>query len=231
MRKGGFTLLELLVALSLLVVALGLLARSLIAQAAVARLTEARSEAQDKARLVMSLVAQDLELAGSRHLVREDLTTASPGNGTPCPTAPCLVATNGGIRDGLAVSYATSLRAEADACRRVEYRFVALELQRSEVGCGQQSAHATVAAGVIGLDVVYLCGDGTTVHTLAPGCPAAPRSARVTVVAVSQDVLIGHRDPRAYPLLTGGACPAERVCFALEQEVFMPNLARSRAAS
>lgn len=66
MRKG-FTLVEVLVAMAILVVVLALGVRYFASTGELARNTQARNELQDRVRMVMQLVTADLQMAGARY--------------------------------------------------------------------------------------------------------------------------------------------------------------------
>lgn len=66
MRKG-FTLVELLIAAAILVTVLAVALRYFVATAEAGRLTQAKSELQDRVRMVMQVVSGDLQLAGAKY--------------------------------------------------------------------------------------------------------------------------------------------------------------------
>ena len=139
-RRGqaGFSLVELLVAATVLVVVLGIVAIYFGEQSRLARRTQARSDAQDRARLVMQLVTQDLSLAGAKTYIQSDGSLDLASSIATCPDytaggttiTPCFLLSNHGAQDSLSMMYVNSLRSSSQACRTVAYRFNGNTLER-----------------------------------------------------------------------------------------------------
>ncbi len=225
MHRGGFTLVELLVAMGILAGILTLVAVYFGDQRDLTRRTQSRSEVQDRVRMVMQMVTQDLQMVGSRGFLDTNgnlVTTVSSG----CSGVNCLTSTNAGVQDGFAVQYVTNLRSDsAQACRVVQYAFSGNTLQRSDVPCGTTASLVDLAPDILAMDIQYQCSNNTTADTAS--CPAGsyPRSARVTVIGQSATT-ISNIASSSYTTVSGSAvnCPAGRICLALTQEILMPNL-------
>ncbi|TBH17404.1 prepilin-type N-terminal cleavage/methylation domain-containing protein [Thermus thermamylovorans] len=229
-RSSGFSLVELLVALGLLAALLALALRYFTSTAELARETQARSELQDRVRMVMQVVTADLQMAGATHWV-------SGGSFALyiLPAGSVLVGTDGGVKDTLSLYYVTSLREQSQACRRVDYSFQGDTLYRSDVNatpssgsdCTQPSpSFQPLAEGILALDIRYLCSDGAEVDTPADcGSEAYPRSALVEAVGYSLTPMRAA-GPATLTTVSGQevTCPQGRACYALRQEVLMPNL-------
>ena len=228
-RAHGFTVIELVVAAAVFGILLTFAGTYFVSSAELSRLSQTRTEVQDKARTVMQLVTQDLQMVGASRYVSGS-TVTEIADWVACSSAnPCLSGTNNSSLDSFGGRYVTSLQPSpnADACRRFAYGFSSNTLQRSDVQCAAASnSFQDFAGNVLALDVIYMCSDSSTAQTPS-GCPAGmyARSARVTVV-VASDNARGGQDPNSYALVSGGsvACPASRVCFSLTQEVLLPNL-------
>ncbi|WP_279165308.1 PilW family protein [Thermus scotoductus] len=228
MRKG-LTLVEVLVAMGLLVVLLGVAVRYFASTAELSRETQAKSELQDRVRMVMQVVSGDLQMAGARYW-----NSGTQNRAFVLPAGKVLTGTNGGAKDTLGLYYVTSLRAQGQACRRVAYGFQGDTLRRSDVNATPTSgsdctepptAFQPLADGILALDIRYLCSDGTQKDTPDCGTGAYPRSTLVEVVGYS---LTPVRSPGPATLTTVSgeqvSCPQGRACYALRQEVLMPNL-------
>lgn len=226
MKRHGFTLVELLVALALLVTALAVGLRYFVATAETGRLTQTKSELQDRVRMVMQVVSGDLQLAGAKYWTQGTQSVGFTLVGV-------LSGTDGGAKDTLTIRYVTSLRNLGSACRRVDYTFDGDTLQRSDVnitpGSGAECLTGTpspqaLADGILALDIQYLCSDGAPRDTPDCGASAYPRSARLTVAGYS---LTPVRAGGGSLTTTSGltlTCPRDRLCYAMTQEVLMPNL-------
>ncbi len=226
MRKG-FTLVEVLVAMAILVVLLALGVRYFAGTGELARNTQARNELQDRVRMVMQLVTADLQMAGARYW-----SSGSQNRAFSLP--PPLLGSDGGAKDTLTLYYVTSLRDQASACRRVDYGFNGDTLRRSDVNstpaagsdCTTPSPNfQPLAEGILALDIQYQCSNGTTQDRPDCGLDAYPRSAKVTVAGYSLSP-VTHPGPASLLTVTRQAlpCPSGRACYALTQEVLMPNL-------
>lgn len=232
MRRRGFTLVEVLVALAILVVILGLATRYFTENAELARETQARSELQDRVRMVMQVVSGDLQMAGARYW-----SQGAENIGFSLPANSVLTGTNNAAKDSLIVSYVTSLRDRSQACRLVSYSFQGDTLLRSDVnitpGSGRDClptdpAFQPLADGIAALDIVYLCSNGQR-EVIPENCGSEsdvyPRSAIVEVVGYSLSPMKAA-GPQTITTVSGESvtCPAGRGCYALRQEVLMPNL-------
>lgn len=228
-RSSGFSLVELLVALGLLAALLALALRYFTSTAELARETQARSELQDRVRMVMQVVSGDLQMAGARYW-----NNGTQNRAFVLPVGKVLEGTDNGAKDTLSLYYVTSLRAQDQACRRIAYDFANDTLRRSDVNatpasgndCTEpQASFQPLADGILALDLRYLCSDGTQKDTPDCGASAYPRSTLVGVVAYS---LTPVRSPGPSTLTTVSgqsvSCPRGRSCYTLRQEVLMPNL-------
>lgn len=243
-RTQAFTLIELLIAGTILVILLGVMGAYLAEQTKLDRTRQARAQAQDNARLVVQLVSQDLQSSGSLKYAGSDgqvNETASLSSSASCSGGTCLVATDGGAVDSLAMQYVTTLRDPSTSCRSVGYHLDGGTLYRADEACDGSTGHlvwstnsadfAPLADGVVALDVRFECSNGSLAVTSYPDpthCPAGSayvRSAVVTVVAASTAVVPG-RGGQVSETVTGQSvtCPDDRICYTLEQEVLMPNL-------
>jgi prepilin-type N-terminal cleavage/methylation domain-containing protein len=226
--KRGFTLMEVLVAMVILVVVLAVGVRYFASTGEMARNTQARSELQDRVRMIMQVVTADLQMAGAHYW---NSGSQNRAYGLPLPP---LSGSNGGARDTLTLYYVTSLRAPASACRRVDYGFDRDTLRRSDVNAIPSSGSECttpdpspqpLAEGILALDIQYQCSDATVRNTPDCGANAYPRSARVTVAGYSLSP-VTNPGPASLTTVTGQTltCPRGRACYALTQEVLMPNL-------
>lgn len=229
MRRRGFTLVEVLVALAILVVILGLAIRYFTSNAELARETQARSELQDRVRMVMQVVSGDLQMAGATYW-----NQGAENRGFTLPSGHVLEGIDGGPKDSIKLSYVTSLRAPSQACRSVEYAFQGDTLLRSDVNATPTSGRDCLAPdpsfqpladGIAALDIRYLCSNGQSRDTSDCGSDAYPRSAIVEVVGYSLSPMKAT-GPQTITTVSGAsvACPAGRGCYALRQEVLLPNL-------
>jgi prepilin-type N-terminal cleavage/methylation domain-containing protein len=225
MRKG-FTLVELLIAAAILVTVLAVALRYFVATAEAGRLTQAKGELQDRVRMVMQVVSGDLQLAGAKYW-----TQGSTSVGFTLVNA--LQGTDGGAKDTLTVRYVTSLRARDSACRQVDYTFQGDTLRRSDISITPSSgtecqlgdpSPQPLAEGILALDIQYLCSDGTTGNTPDCGPDAYPRSAKLTVAGYSLTPVNGGGGTLTTVTDQTLACPAGRLCYAMTQEVLLPNL-------
>lgn len=186
-RSGGFSLVEVLVAAAVLIVVLGIVALYFGQQASLSRRTQARSDTQDRARLVMQLVTQDLSLAGAKSYIASDGSLTASASIATCPVytdpnsgndiTPCLLVTDGGNQDSLSMMYVNSLRATSSACRLVAYRFSGNTLERYDASftCNTSTALVDtsvstvtfdpIADDVLAVDVALSCSSATTSGT------------------------------------------------------------------
>lgn len=225
MRKG-FTLVELLLAAALLATILAVATRYFVATSEAGRLTQTKSELQDRVRMVMQVVSGDLQQAGARYWTQGTTSVGFTLVGV-------LQGVNGGTKDTLTVRYITSLRALNSACRRVDYDFQGDTLRRSDVDISPLSgsdclegrpAPQPLAEGIMALDIRYLCSDGTYKNTPDCGTNAYPRSVRLTVAGYSLNPVKGGGGSLTTASEQTLVCPAQRLCYAMTQEVLMPNL-------
>ena len=230
MRGKGFTLVELLLASALLAVVLALGLRYFTESAQLSRENQARSDLQDRTRMVMQVVTQDLQLVGSRYWNQGTVNRAFI-----LPADSVLVSQDNEAQDSLTLYYVTSLRGPWEACRRVDYRFTGDTLERSDAnatsGQGNECTEpdpsfAPLAEGILALDIVYLCSHGESRNTSDCGPDAYPRSALVEVVARSSVPVKASTSPREFTTVSGESvpCPEGYACYSLRQEVLMPNL-------
>ncbi len=225
MRRRGFTLVELLIAMGILAGILTLVAVYFGDQRDLTQRTQSRSEVQDRVRMVMQMVTQDLQMVGSRGFLDSSgnlITTVSSG----CSGVNCISSTNAGVQDGFTAQYVTTLRTDQNqACRMVSYAFSGNTLLRSDVPCGSAASLVDLAPNILAMDIQYQCSNNTTSNTAS--CPSGsyPRSARVTVIGQSAST-VANISASSYTTASGSTvnCPAGRICLALTQEVLMPNL-------
>lgn len=229
MKGRGFTLIEVLVAMGLLAIILGVAVRYFINSSELARENQTRSELQDRVRMVMQVVSGDLQMAGARYW-----NSGDQNKGFSLPAGKVLQGNNDGPKDTLSLYYVTSLRGKSEACRRVDYDFVNDTLRRSDVNatpitgndCTEPApSYQPLAEGILALDIVYLCSNGNRVNEPDCGADAYPRSAIVEVIGYSLNPMkaVGPQNLTTVsnePL----SCPVGRGCYALRQEVLMPNL-------
>ncbi|MDW8358725.1 PilW family protein [Thermus sp.] len=229
MKRKGLTLVEVLVAAAILVVLLGVAVRYFASTAELGRNTQAKSELQDRVRMVMQVATGDLQMAGARYW-----NAGTANRAFTLPLGKVLLGTDGGAKDTLSLYYVTSLRGQNEACRRVGYDFQGDTLRRSDVNatpttgndCTEPaSSPQPLAEGILALDIQYVCSDDTAKNTPDCGAAAYPRSAIVEVVGYTLSPVQGP-GPATLTTHTGQSvsCPQGRACYALRQEVLMPNL-------
>jgi len=247
MKPRGVTLIEMFIVLAIIGTILAIVGSFFNQQRLLASRNAARNEVQDKVKMVMQLITQDLQLAGSRAVVGAN-TTINPLNNAL--TATNATATVSGVtysKDQFVVRYYTTLRT-SNLCREVKFGFNSASpqtIRRDDIagscsGSAPNSSAPTnpLADNILALDIVYVCGNvaATVVNSGSPPCSGNgyARTAKVAVVAQSNDPIPRYQDPNQYPTysLSSGsltrtvnlACPANRICYALEQEILMPNL-------
>jgi len=241
-RRSGLSIVELLIAGLVLVILLGAVGIFFGLQVQLQRDVQNRNDVQDRVRVAIQLVTQDLALAGNTLLMTAagaiDLNVPFPGC-FPFGTSPnefesCMELTDvSATSSTLSLRYVSSQFPVADACRDVAYRLTGAVLQRSDVACGATASWIDLAPGVEGFKTVIVCSNATRFASFpVVGCGGGTsyaRSALVSVAAaslgtvrtVSQGMAVVSTAP-ATP--TPVACPAGRVCFDGTQEVLMPNL-------
>lgn len=252
-RTAGFTLIEMIVAGAVLVIVLGIVAIFFGNQTRMTRRTQARTDTQDQARLVMQLVTQDLSLTGAMNYILATGGIDSSASLTTCPTvsgvASCLQVVNTAShsqRDGISLMYVNSLRPAAQACRTVAYGFIGTTLYRHDASftCSDTtqalvdpttvttSSFGQVAGDVLALDVALTCSSDATSafdhypdETNCSHTSAYPRSATVTVVTESTVAGVASGG-QTFGTATGGTvtCPTDHFCYAMTQRVLLPNL-------
>ncbi|GEM84900.1 prepilin-type cleavage/methylation domain-containing protein [Meiothermus hypogaeus] len=160
-----------------------------------------RNEVQDRARLVLQMVSQDLILAGSSRFIRGNEVRFDAANWVSCaPGTPCLTGTDDSERDTFVTRYHTSLYPNGQECRSIGYSFSGTTLLRADVPCSQAPTGAIVASSyrefapdITQLNIRYVCGDAAATEVGLPsGCIAVAnpterfvRAALVTVTATS----------------------------------------------
>ena len=192
--KNGFTIVELLVAASIVGILLSVVSVFFSQQANVTRQTQASQEAAIKARMVAELLIQDLQVAGSSVVFNGGVSQTvqigcSAGGATKCIDAP---GGGAGIKDRVSMIYATSLRPE-EPCRRVSYDFSGSTWRRGEAACGSNINHQPLASNVLSLNIEYTCADKSLPTVPDPATcytdrKSFPRQAKVTVEARADDV-------------------------------------------
>jgi type II secretory pathway component PulJ len=230
------SLIELLVAGFVVTIVLGLGAAFLSQQMALQRSVQARNDVQDRVRVVMQVVTQDLSLAGNSFLVSPDgsVLTERPGLcrnvSAPNVNLPCVTLLDDELdahRSELSVRYLSSQFPAGQECRDVSYRVVEDVLMRSDVACEADEDLVAFAPGVLAFEVRLICSDGTVVALFDSvgdcGVSGFPRTAVVTFGAQSD---IRVRSPASTLSLDGGTIDCEQgsVCFLLTHEVLLPNL-------
>lgn len=245
--NGGFTLIEVIVAGAILVIVLGIVAVFFGQQTQMSHRTQARNDTQDRARLVMQLVTQDLSLAGATDYIASAGNTVPSASLVTCPTDPntgissCLTLTNSATQDALSVTYVNSLQPPSEACRTIDYQFSGDTLERKDtpLNCNDLTAQASssfvpLANGILALDITLNCSSASTATSTIDSypdqvnCPQAtayPRSATVTIVAEST-VPLGGTPSQSIATASGQAvtCPGDRFCYGITQQVLLPNL-------
>ncbi|HKI57704.1 MAG TPA: prepilin-type N-terminal cleavage/methylation domain-containing protein [Trueperaceae bacterium] len=229
---AGLTLVELLVAMAILVIVLGIVGVYFARQASLTRTTQAHTQVQDSARSVMQIVTNDLLSAGASQFVSSasGVTTAAAVTGL-LP----LIGTDNGVADSFTVEYVSSLRTQATACRRVAYKVTNGTLERSDVGCSATSdSYAALADHVLAFNLSYVCSDSPTDIKAEPsgaaGCPSGTyvRSVRVGVALRSDDPAPGATSTATYTSPTNASdtasCTPGYACAILTQDVQTPNL-------
>ena len=200
--SAGLTVVELLIAASTAMIVLAIVAAFFVQHTNLTRRTQARHEVETKTKAVAELVAQDLQIAGSRVVVNNGVSNDVSMPCTAAGATKCVSSPSGGAEplDDLRLYYATSLRQDKP-CRRVDYRVAAGVLQRSELAeTGTNCAAITAAAdayaigqladNVLEFNIRFTCADESTVDDPA-ACYAAnsfPRQAIVRIQARSNAV-------------------------------------------
>lgn len=220
--KAGITIVELLVASLILVVLLGTLGVFFARQTDLQRRVQARNEVQDRIRVAMQLVTQDLALAGNSTVID---STGARSSGVTWPfcfdgARGCLeLANEGPVSSTVQVRYVSSQFPAAEACRDVTYRLSGSTLQRSDVECGDLAAFVDLAPDVLEFKVSVICSTGTAFDEFpVSGCGSSVsygRSALVFIAGQSSNPING---------VAGEDCDEGRICFDVQQEVLIPNM-------
>lgn len=226
MKNRALALVELLVVMAIMITVMTLVARYLAEQRDLTVRTQARSEVQDRVRLVMQLVVQDLQLVGSQAYVNTSGAIIDLGSTLGCAND-CLTSTNSGIQDSFGTKYVSKLWA---GCRSVAYSFDSVNadlLRRSDVACGSNASPINLAKNVLALDIRYKCSDGTTQDESA-SCPGgSARTAQVMVIGKSP-ISVSSIPASSFTTPSSNSpnvsCAATYICMALNQEILMPNL-------
>lgn len=219
-RSGqlGLTLVELLIAATIVIMVLAIVGVFLGQQAQLQKSTQNRSELQDRVRVGMQLITQDLALAGNSAVVANDgrkLDIVWPGcfDGVDG----CVEVSGGGT--SLKVRYLSSQFSSGEECRDVTYRLTSGVLQRSDVSCGADETYVDLAEGVVSFLVTVHCSNGIDLNEFPDAqCPPLSgygRSATVELVGQSRSPGSG---------MTAAGCDPDYLCFAMTQETLMPNM-------
>jgi prepilin-type N-terminal cleavage/methylation domain-containing protein len=233
--RRGVTIVELLIAMTVLVIVLGIATFLFARHAQLQRNVQARSDVQDRVRMVAQLVTQDLALAGTPLRITADgrIDQAAPAAG--CAQSGGLPLCVQVTRDSdtlstLRVRYVSTQFASADACRSVAYRVQNGTLQRSDVRCGQQDAFLDLAPQTLGFRVVVICSDGSRVDAFGAGTCGAAAYGRSSVISIVAENTVRGSPTSAAPALVAAqgtvpvTCGTDRLCFGVSHEVLMPNL-------
>lgn len=214
----GFTVVELLVASAIVVVVLAIAGIVFSRQVQLQRATQTRNELQDRVRVSVQLVTQDLALAGNSAVV--DASGSKTNTVWPmCFDGGKGCVTVAGAGGSMKVRYISSQFPVADACRDVAYRHTNGVLERSDVVCGSADSFAPLAPNIVAFEVRVQCSNGTeSVSFPVASCPSGVsygRSARIRVLGQSR----GNASGQAI-----AGCPSGRLCFEMNQEVLLPNM-------
>lgn len=237
-KKYGTTLIELIIAMAVTAIVLGLVGGYLAQTSDSTRRDQATSEVQDRVRMAMQVMVQDLNQVGSSRYSTSDNNNTALLEAT-CPIEECLYSTT--TWDGykyLQVKYVSSLSASSSvACHQVRYRLsLGDNLRRMDVADDNCETGLTswsgdyLARNILDMDIQFYCSNGRIVGSYPNvECPADgtayPRSAMLTIVGRSENKVEGTASKK-YTTVKGRTvtCPEDYVCYALSQEVQMPNL-------
>jgi prepilin-type N-terminal cleavage/methylation domain-containing protein len=236
--KLGATLIELLIVMAILGIIMGAITSYLSQSSAATRQQQNKSELQDRVRSVVQMLTQDLGQTGSSRYAISDNNNTAPLEES-CPVEECLLAVNSSTRDKVKVKYVSSLSTESQACHQVLYVFDSGSFTLERLDVADSNCSATVdetlalalADNILAFDLRYLCSNGNMISTYpnSTSCPADgtayPRSALFTVIGRSAKPVPGTA-AKYYSTISGRSvtCPADYTCYALNQEVQMPNL-------
>ncbi len=225
--QSGFTVVEMLIAGLVLVVVLAAASAFFAQQVTLQRSVQTRNELQDRVRVSMALVTQDLALAGNSVLIDtttggKDTTVAWPfcfDGGRGCLEAD-VVASGSTTADpgssSLRLRYVTSQFPAAQACRDVSYRLADGVLQRSDVVCEADPTFVAIAPDMLQFQIGVVCSTGV-VYTAFPtgACGGGTSYARSANVALNG---------QARTAQGGDTCETGRLCFRLDQQTLIPNM-------
>ena len=195
-RSLGLGLVELLVALAVGGIVLGIVASFFSFQSRVSRDTQARNELNIRARAVAEALIQDLRLAGARAVVDPTgrAVFVEGFDGDCAAFAQCVSVQPENLDDGdeflgMTVWYASSLFLDegednewdrSQSCRRIDYRLGVdgsggRVLYRSDVSCADPPTVTQVeqfefefAVDIESIAIQFVCGDGGPEATLDP---------------------------------------------------------------
>ena len=237
--RAGLTIVELLIAGLVLVIVLGLGGAFLAQQMTLQRAVQARSQVQDRVRVLMQVVTQDLSLAGNSMLVDADgaivrgvaglcRNVEAPNSAESCFR---LGKDEPAGRSRIFTRYLSSQFPGGLECRDVSYYVNGSDLVRSDVPCGDDEEPVAFGAATLVFDVLLVCGGGTVLDVFGSvnDCgDGYPRSAIVTIASASDIHTRSEASSLAFTDVDGVRqpidCEANTVCFVLSQEVLMPNL-------
>ena len=250
--SGGFSLIELLIAMVIMVIVLGMASVFFAQQTALQRAVQSRNDVQDRIRMATQLITQDLSLAGAAVRIAPDGTIDRDAGVADCGPTAAVRCLDLGFDPDIGIETASTLRLRylssqfptGEACRDIAYRIVAGTLQRRDVACSPVSGTGgfiDLAPDMLGFKVVVVCSTGLRVDAFGQdSCPDGyGRSAIVSVGGVSSIPHDGGSQGVAFVTTTKtsadgatevtfarhtAACPAGRVCYGMTQEVLMPNL-------
>lgn len=218
----GLTVIELIIAGAILVVVLGLGSIFLSQQSQVQRVVQARNDVQDRARVAIQIITQDLSLAGNSGFVRADGTYVQPSGSSPCPNDLCLELNAFGDAV-IRVHYVTGqvIATGTSQCRQVAYRVDQGALLRADVACNatlDPDDYEVLAEGTTGVAVELICSTGSRITTYPPidACDVMENGSTVRGYPRTAIVTYGGENP-----VGRGGRPIE---FTMTQEVLMPNL-------
>lgn len=239
--RRGITIIELLIAAFVLVIVLALGGAFISQQSTLQRAVQARNDVQDRVRVVLQVVTQDFSLAGNSVLSTQagGLFAQNPGLcrnlATPNVDRSCVELTTEDDRfSTVSLRYLSSQFPAGQECRDVAYMVVPDgDLMRSDVPCETARNFVPFAANVDVFAVVLKCSDGDTRLSEfdAPNaCTGGyPRSAVITfgshsdirvAGATGQTITYTNADDDEQRI----DCDDGFVCFALTQEILLPNL-------
>lgn len=218
-RQLGFTMVELLIASTIMIVVLSIAGIFLTQQAKMQKSTQNRSELQDRVRVGMQLVTQDLALAGNSAVMglngaKLDITWPGCFDGA----SGCVQVSDAGAT--LKVRYLSSQFASGSECRDVTYRLLETGVfERSDVGCGNGATYVSLADNMVDFTATVHCSNGSDLTAFPSGsCPSVSSYGRsVTVDLMGQSRSPGSGD-------TAAGCATGYLCYAMTQETLMPNM-------